>query len=270
MKKRKIVAGFSLSFLLLGLAAFLYMPNKTKSEEYDGIPTVFVHGYKGTKYSFGRMLKRFEKEYEYGNLGMTYFVNSDGSLHTRHLAGNNGKPLLIQVVFENNRTSFAETTGYLGKVLHHLKEAYDMDTVNLVGHSMGGIVSLKYTMEYNGEAYPRVQKLVTIGSPFAGIFDPNYFITHTDLGAEDLKVDSIALRLLHTTPFPEQVKVLSIGSTGDTVAVPESVAKLRTIVPAEQLEEVMLEDETLGHSALHEHEGVDHLIYRFLWKDSAQ
>ncbi|MCM3740493.1 alpha/beta fold hydrolase [Oceanobacillus luteolus] len=270
MNKGNIITGLFALLLLLGLGGYSLMPKNTKSEGYVGIPTVFVHGYKGTVNSFGNMLQRFENEYKYGVVGMTYFVNADGSLHTQHLARSNGKPLFIQVVFENNRTSFAETTNYLANVLHNLKSTYQIDTVNLVGHSMGGIVSLKYIMEYDGKAYPRVEKLVTIGSPFAGIFDPNYFITHTDRGAEDLKMDSLALRMLHTSTFPEHVKVLSIGSTGDAVAVPESVAQLRKIVPSSQLKEVMLEDETLGHSALHEHAGVDQLIYRFLWQDLAQ
>lgn len=271
LKKKKIAAGFTISVILLGIAALLYMPNKTKSEEFDGIPTVFVHGYKGTVNSFGNMLHRFEDKYGFGTLGLTYFVNADGSLHAKHLAKSAGKPVFIQVVFENNRSSFEETTTYLANVLHHLRDMYQVDMVNLVGHSMGGIVSLKYTMEYDErKAYPNVHKLVTIGSPFAGIFDEAYFITHTDRGAEDLKVDSLALRMLFSQPFPEKVKVLSIGSTGDSIAVPESVAKLRSIVPPLQLEEVMLEDDTLGHSALHEHEGVDQLIYQFLWQEPIQ
>lgn len=270
MKKRKVIAGISISFLLLGLAGFLFMPNKAKSEVITEIPTVFVHGYKGTVNSFGKMLHRFEKDYDWGKRGISYYVNANGSLYDIPHGWSNDMPNFIQVVLENNRTSFAESTLYLANVLHHLKKTYQIDTVNLVGHSMGGIVSLKYSMEYTSDAYPRVDKLVTIGSPFAGIFDENYFLTHRDRAANDLKVDSPALQLLHTAAFPEGVQVLSIGSTGDVIAVPESVGMLRQIIPAAQLEEVMLENEALGHSALHEDETVDHLIHRFLWQDLLQ
>lgn len=270
LNKRKIIAGFSISFLLLGLAGFLYMPNKAKSEVHTGIPTVFVHGYKGTVNSFGKMLHRFEKEYNWGKKGVSYYVNADGSLYDVPHGWSKDQPNFIQVVLENNRTSFEESTFYLSNVLHHLKKMYKIDTVNLVGHSMGGIISLKYSMEYQGDAYPSVDKLVTIGSPFAGIFDEDYFLIHQDRGANDLKVNSPALQMLHTAAFPENIQVLSIGSTGDVVAIPESVASLAQIVPAAQLEQVMLENEALGHSALHEDETVDHLIHRFLWQDLLQ
>lgn len=270
MTKRKVITGFSITFLLLGLVAFLYTPNKAKSEYYNGgIPTVFVHGYKGTVNSFGNMLNRFEK-YNWGKKGVSYFVKADGSLNELPLGWSKDKPNFIQVVLENNRTSFDESTYFLSKVLHHLKQTYKIDTVNLVGHSMGGIISVKYSMEYLDTAYPSVNKLVTIGSPFAGIFNENYFIIHRDRAAEDLKMGSPALGLLNSISFPEGIQVLSIGSTGDALAVPESVAQLRSIVPATQLEEIMLENDSLGHSGLHEDQTVDHLIQRFLWQDLAQ
>lgn len=270
MNKRKIIAGFSISFLLLGIVGFLYVPNKTRSEVYSGIPTVFVHGYKGTVQSFGKMLHRFEKDYRWGKRGISYYVSSDGSLYDVPHGWSKDEPNFIQVVLRNNRTSFEESTLHLSNVLQHLKKTYQIEKVNLVGHSMGGIVSLKYSMEYQSDAYPSVDKLVTIGSPFAGIFDDNYFLKHQDKGANDLKVNSPALQMLHTAAFPEGIQVLSIGSTGDVIAVPESVASLAQIVPATQLEEVMLENEALGHSALHEDETVDHLIHRFLWQDLLQ
>lgn len=270
MNKWKVAAGFSISLLLMVGVGLLYMPNKAKSEDYGALPTVFVHGYKGTVHSFGHMLNRFEKQYRWGKKGLVYHVNSDGSLHDVSLGSGDNEPTFIQVIFENNRASFEESTLYLSRVLHHLKENYQIDAVNLVGHSMGGIVSLKYSMEYIDSAYPSVHKLVTIGSPFAGILDEDYFQTHRDRGAEDLRPGSRALRQLSTTPFPVGIQVLSIGSTGDVVAAPESVAQLSTIVPDTQLDEIMLQNRRLSHSLLHENETVDHLIHRFLWQDSVQ
>lgn len=268
MNKRKVMAGFFVSLLLTAAAAVLYVPNKAKSENYGTVPTVFVHGYKGSFNSFGKMLDRFENGYGWGKKTYVYYVRADGSLHEMKAGKSKGKPGFIQVVFQNNRASFAETASGLSKVLYHLKQNHQIDAVNLVGHSMGGIVSLKYSMEYAESAYPSVHKLILIGSPVAGIFDEGYFIFNRDEGAKDLIPGSAALRSIYSRPFPKGIKVLSIASTGDRIAVPESAAFISKIVPGRQLKELVLEDEMLGHSALHESEKVDRLIHRFLWQNS--
>ncbi|OZU89210.1 hypothetical protein CIL03_08240 [Virgibacillus indicus] len=267
MKRKTIIGITSLCVMLIGLFAVFYMPNKAKSEYYSGQPTVFVHGYKGTANSFGFMLDRFENEYNWGKKALVYHVSSQGKIREYNLNKGKTEPAFVQVVFENNRASFEDSARWLSSVLNHMKENYFIDSVNLVGHSMGGIVSLKYLMEYNTEEFPAVNKLIAIGSPFDGIYSEKYFTIHHDAGAEDLKPESAALQLLRKSEFPANTDVLSVGSTGDTVAVPESVQSLRTIIPKGQLQEIMIEDTTLGHSALHENVRVDKIIHSFLWQD---
>ncbi|UJL46934.1 alpha/beta fold hydrolase [Virgibacillus sp. NKC19-16] len=267
MKKKLIISLTSSLIMIVGVAAILYMPNKAKSEHYNGDPTVFVHGYKGTTNSFGFMLDRFENSYQWANKALVYYVSDRGNVREYNLSKGKREPTLVQVIFENNRASFDDTTYWLSSALNHMKEAYSIDSINLVGHSMGGIVSLKYLQDYEGEAYPDVNKLITIGSPFNGIYSHEYFQIHRDAGAIDLKPGSLALQLLHDKTIPENTDVLSIGSTGDTVAVPESVQAIRNIVPSDQLDEIMIENERLGHSALHESKQVDKIIHSFLWQD---
>ncbi|PAV30595.1 hypothetical protein CIL05_05695 [Virgibacillus profundi] len=267
MKKKHIISVTTSCMILVGIIAVFYMPNKAKSEFYTGQPTVFVHGYKGTSNSFGYMLNRFENKYNWGNKALVYHVSSTGKIRQYNLNKGKEAPTFVQVIFENNRASFKDSTKWLASVLKHMKENYFIDSVNLVGHSMGGLVSFKYLTDYNGVEYPNVNKLITIGSPFDGIYSTEYFYVHRDAGAMDLKPDSAALQLLRKNPFPKDVDVLSIGSTGDTVAVPESVQTLRTIIPRNQLQEIMIENEKLGHSALHENKHVDKLIHSFLWQD---
>src|SRR5699024_11687032 len=52
----------------------------TKSEGQIKNSTVFVHGYKGTKNSFGNMLKRFEDKYGWGQRTLVYRVSPAGNL----------------------------------------------------------------------------------------------------------------------------------------------------------------------------------------------
>ncbi len=273
MKKRYLISLASFIILLIGIMITMYIPKKASSDHSVIQPTVFVHGYKGTENSFGHMLKRFEKQYKWGNTALIYYVSPQGEIQVYNLSRGKQNPVFIQVVFENNRASFADNTEWLASVTRHMKEYYQMNTINLVGHSMGGIVSLKYINEYQDpETYPAVDKLITIGSPFEGIYNQSYFKIHHDPAATDLKPNSVALELLreNTNAFPENISVLSIGSTGDIVAAPESVASLRSMIPENQLEEIMIENDHLGHSALHENETVDQYIHSFLWQNDRQ
>ncbi|WP_449354523.1 alpha/beta fold hydrolase [Virgibacillus natechei] len=267
MKKKLIISLTSSVIMIVGVVTILYMPNKAKSEHYSGDPTVFVHGYKGTSNSFGFMLDRFENSYRWGNKALVYFVSSKGRVKEYNLSKGKHEPTFVQVVFENNRAGIDDTTYWLSSALKHMKESYSVDSINLVGHSMGGIVALKYLQDYTGEAYPSANKLITIGSPFNGIYSQEYFQINHDAGAIDLKPDSLALQTVHDNTIPENTDVLSIGSTGDPVAVPESVQAIETIIPDDQLDEIMIENRRLGHSALHESKQVDKEIHSFLWQD---
>lgn len=271
LKKQHIITITSSCVILLGMITILFLPNKASSGFHtEQPPTVFVHGYKGTINSFGSMLSRFENDYHWGNNALIYHVSEKGKIHVDDLNNNDGDPTFVQVVFENNRASIEDNARGLFAVLADMKNNYYIDKVNLVGHSMGGLVSAKYLQSYQDDVHPKVEKLITIGSPFGGIYAKEYFEINWDAAATDLKPDSAALRAIYENNFPGNVDVLSIGSTGDMVAVPESVQTLRTIVSSDQLKEIIIENEALGHSGLHESEAVDQLIHSFLWKDNEQ
>ncbi|WP_084268685.1 alpha/beta fold hydrolase [Oceanobacillus damuensis] len=267
MRNKRMRMVTAAGMLLFGMIIILNLPNKTKSELYLGEPTVFIHGYKGTANSFGFMLNRFEKKYGWGNKGLIYRVSKEGQIRDFNMSKGKHAPAFVQIILENNRASFADSTEWISNVLKHMKEKYYIDSVNLVGHSMGGIISVKYAMDYDGKDYPRVNKIIAIGSPFDGIYSEEYFHIHQDAAAMDLKPGSLALQLLKEGTFPADIEVLSIGSTGDVIALPESVQALRTIIPNGNLQEIIIENEKLGHSALHENKEVDKMIHSFLWQD---
>lgn len=59
---------------------------------------------------------------------------------------------------------------------------YDIQEVNIVGHSMGGISGLRYLLQDSQTTdLPKVNKLVAIGSPFNEFID-----TLTSQSLEDL------------------------------------------------------------------------------------
>jgi uncharacterized alpha/beta hydrolase family protein len=272
VKKKYIIVMAGFCLLFLGIIAAMYVPKKASSGHSDMLPVVFMHGYKGTENSFGHMLSRFEKK-NWGNKALVYVVSAEGDIRGYNLGKGTETPEFIQIVFENNRASFQDSAMWLAGVMEDIKENYQINSINLVGHSMGGIVSLKYVLEYQDpDVYPTVNKLITIGSPFDGIYSREYFRIHQDAGANDLMPRSEELEQLleNRHAFPVYTQALSIGSTGDVVAVPESVRTLRNIIPEEQLQEIMISDQTLGHSALHEDERVDYYIHSFLWQNKGQ
>lgn len=266
MKPQHILIIGMIALLLYSSAQIIYTPKSAKDSQDIMPPTVFLHGYKGTYYSFGNLLNRFQNKYRWGDKGLVYRVGVDGTLNVQEQVKGKSKPLFIQVIFENNRASFQEGSAWLAAVMQDLKEKYFIQEVNLVGHSMGGLMSVKYILDYEGTLYPEVHKLVTIGSPFDGIYNESYFlnIPGEDAAAHDLRPDSEGLKSLHDREFPKTIQVLSIYSTGDPVARPKSVEALRTIVPNSQLHEQLIDDEKLGHSMLHESSRVDHFIHDFL------
>ncbi|HLQ72144.1 MAG TPA: alpha/beta hydrolase [Bacillota bacterium] len=247
----------------------MYIPKEAKSEQSFMEPTVFVHGYKGTYHSFGNMLHRFEYKYQWGHKALEYRISGNGAIHVNNRAAKSEGPAFIQVIFDENRASFADSVSYLSAALKHMKEKLQIDSINLVGHSMGGIVALKFIKEQlsSSDDYPNVEKYVAIGSPFDGIYQESYFDIHQDAGAQDLMPHSDALEALYTNEhtFPIDIDVLSIASTGDIIAVPKSVSALENIIPSTQYEKVLIDNRYLGHSDLHESEKVDKLLYTFLF-----
>lgn len=269
MKKKYIIKTAFFVLIVVGIAVIAYMPEQAKSQQNPPV-TVFVHGYKGTYNSFGNMLERFEHDYNWGNKALIYRVSNTGNIRIYNMNKGKREPVFIQVIFANNRASFHDGAKWLARVLQHVKQQYQIDQVNIVGHSMGGLTSLKYIEEYQDDSlYPTTEKLITIGSPFDGIYNPTYFQINRDAAATDLKPNSAALQLLRSTKqtIPDDLEVLSIGSTGDPIARPKSVNALRMIIPEDQLQTVMIENKALGHSELHENVRVDHLIHSFLWNN---
>ncbi|GAB4075089.1 alpha/beta hydrolase [Barrientosiimonas marina] len=266
----KSIIGIVAVILLIGGAAFgLYTLNKAQaSGKTIEHPTVFVHGYKGTYYSFAHMLHRFDQTYDWGQTSLIYEVSRTGELTVHELTnGQVRKPVSIQVIFRNNRASVEKTTGWLAKVLAQMKETFNMNTVNLVSHSMGSLVATNYIEQYHDKATsPDIGKLIAIGGPFGGIYNDAYFKTNHDPAADDLKPGSRALKKLQMNKdaIPDHLKILSIGSVGDPVAVPESVAIIRRITDDRQLDYQMIHDPSLGHSELHDDYRVDRMVHKFL------
>ncbi|MED1420840.1 alpha/beta fold hydrolase [Bacillus smithii] len=270
-------SGKNIPFLLSLLLLLAYIsfqllnrsePVNSQNQTYIDPPTIFVHGYKGTYNSFNGMLNRFEYNYHWGHRVLICKVAKNGHVFVNGHIPNDSHRMFIQVVFENNRASFQDTSHWLSEVMLLLKERYGIENVNIVGHSMGGIISTKFLLDHGNQLrYPKVEKLVTIGSPFLGIDQSSYFKVNSGPAALDLKPGSKALQDLwrKSNHFPPDVKVLAIAGKGDQVVNISSALSIRRMVPRHNYQDKIVQNVQVTHSGLHESTEVDHFIGTFLW-----
>lgn len=109
--------------------------------------------------------------------------------------------------------------------------------VDLIGHSMGGVVARYYVTLLGGDG--KVANLVTLGSPHAGTD-----ISSIGLGApaKELFLNSTMLQRLEAAPRPKHTKVTVIWSRSDALVPGATNARI------EGADEVLYDD--LGHLTL--------------------
>lgn len=256
-----------LAAALLIYASFLTLEKSDHavSDSPFSDPVLFVHGFKGTARSFNTMIARFE-ERGWGERALTINVTRTGKLLVRKDSFSAERPALIQLIMENNRAAFDDTSRALAAAMQVLKKEYGVEHIKVVGHSMGGIVSVKFLQDlYDPSLHPEVDQLVTIGSPFNGVAGGRWFAQNDGAAVYDLMPGSPALAQITANHgrFPSETRVLNIAGTGDQVTLLQSALSLKAIVPKDQYQLDILYDKTINHSGLHETPLVDEKIGSF-------
>lgn len=222
------------------------------------------------------MLARFQDQYHWGKKTMVCKVSKNGRLYIYGGIPTYQKNPFIQVIFENNRASIQDTTIWLKELMIVLDQRYNVREINVVGHSMGGLVLTNFIEQSNGNKhYPKVRKLITIGSPFEGIQGKTYYqnVHNTGPAIYDLKTHSPFLQslFLHRSEFGRHIQVLSIAGVaenpedGDGVVSLNSALGLQSIVSKANFQMKIIYDPHATHSGLHENPIVDQYIGQFLW-----
>jgi triacylglycerol esterase/lipase EstA (alpha/beta hydrolase family) len=125
----------------------------------------------------------------------------------------------------------------LGWFVDQVREATGAQTVDLIGHSMGGVVARYYVSFAGGDA--AVSHLITLGSPHGGTDVSIVGIGHP---ARELVLGSKLVTRLSAAPAPSHAKLTVIWSRGDAL-VPGARQ-----VPLSGAEVILYDD--LGHVAL--------------------
>ena len=161
------------------------------TERTPGPPVLLIHGYLATKGSLHLLEQQLARR---GHVVMSFRFGPINLGDIRDSAGLGARKV----------ESIIAQTG----VPH----------VDIVGHSMGGLVGLYYVKRLGGRH--RVRRLVLLGTPTQGTWSALFGLFTAPLGLASLQLlpGSPFLRELAETPLPKGVDVVTIGALRDWLA----------------------------------------------------
>jgi len=248
---------------------------KQKDIHYSNIPTVFIHGYEGNSFSFGPLLRRFERE-NVAKREMTIIVQADGKLSVEGKLENKNDNPTIMVLFAKDVTDEITQSKWIDKVMRYLYQQ-KVSRVNLVSHSMGGVSSLRYLLEYAGDKTPVTEDFVAIAAPF------------NDLEIAEDTEEIFAYELTEKGPsgetpiyqyfdkamnqLPTNLHVLDVagdlkdGTESDGSVSTHSAFALRLLFQkhARSYQELTVTGKSGGHSAITKSAELEKQLIKFIW-----
>ncbi len=242
--------------------------------EKTNVPTLFIHGYSGGPASFGHLIDRMEKA-DIAKKEMTITVAADGSLQVDGKLSQKADNPMIQVLFADNTNTEWAQTDWIRSVLHYLKENQNVNEVNLIGHSMGGVSSLRYLLTYSQEEdLPHVLKFAAIGAPFNDFTDTSdsqsleELLDNGPAVASDRYLDYQNLIVNSTLSIPVTLMAGQLSSedlSDGTVSVTSALSVYQLLKTSGFDASYSIISKDAQHSQLHENEEVDQLLKDFLW-----
>ncbi len=127
-----------------------------------------------------------------------------------------------------NLGDIRQSAALIARKVESLLAQTSVKQVDIVGHSMGGLVGLYYVKRFGGRRC--VRKLILLGTPIAGTWSALLGVVFSPLGAAGLQLlpASPFLRELGEGPLPPDVEVLSVSGQRDYFA-PSASAQLRGV-----------------------------------------
>lgn len=284
--KKKLAIGLLILLAVAGIATYLLtrpqkvseeVQNTIKNEEvvYSDVPTVFMHGYGGTKNSLGKMMNRFD-ESGVATKKLVLTMKKDGTIESEGALDTTNKNPMIQFIYEDSRVPPDENMVWLVALMKELKTTYDVETINFVGHSLGGVAGLYYLEEYASDPdFPHIQNFIAIGAPFNGLHIAEDGISPYDFGTEgpQTEVDRFTFFKENKDKIPTDTQVLNIagdiedGTKSDGSVAVSSALSIQFLIDPQQYQEKVFYGEKAQHSALHQNDQVDAEVLKFLWSD---
>ena len=248
----------------------------TQNEVKSYPVTLFFHGYGGTKHSMGGMIQRLSSRYQATHtLDLT--VNTDGTIQTSGTFEQADKPVLINVLFADNKNNEWNQAEWIYQSLQFVKAQYHVEKVNVVGHSMGGVSLFRFLETYQNQGeLPTVEHFIAIAAPF------NEFLDTSNEQSMDHLLQQGPTQISpryqdfqnNIANFPKNVQVSLFGGQLTTTDLSDGTVPLTSALAVNQLlasqqisvETFVFKGILAQHSALHANPKVDKRIAEILWK----
>jgi pimeloyl-ACP methyl ester carboxylesterase len=147
------------------------------------------------------------------------YLATRGSLHLleRHLTAR-GLVVMSYPLGLVHLGDIRDSAGLIARKVESIIAQTDVTRVDIVGHSMGGLVGLDYLKRLGGRH--RVRRLVMLGTPTQGTWSALFGLVTAPLGLASLQLlpGSPFLRELGERPLPRDADVVSIGAVRDWLA----------------------------------------------------
>jgi pimeloyl-ACP methyl ester carboxylesterase len=158
-------------------------------------PVLLIHGFLGTRGSLHLLEHRLT---EMGHLVLSYRL---GLVHAHDIC---------------------ESAALIARKIESIAAQSSLDRMDIVGHSMGGLVGLHYLKRMGGKR--RVRRLVMLGTPAAGTWSALLGVAMAPFHRAGLQLlpDSAFLRELEQGPLPPGVEVVSVAGQRDRLAPPDT------------------------------------------------
>jgi uncharacterized alpha/beta hydrolase family protein len=153
-------------------------PYVLEEKQLDKHAIVMIHGLRGGGYQFDLMANEIIRK---NNDYKTINIEIDGSktLNLRNIQGSHSDKLIFIINYVNDEDSPASQASGLNNLLMH--EWFDTAKIDLIGHSMGGLVAYDY-LTNTDYVQRHIGNLVAIGTPFDGSLYADLAIKAKDNG----------------------------------------------------------------------------------------
>ncbi|MBC6316205.1 alpha/beta hydrolase [Listeria grandensis] len=287
MKKRNVIM-LTLAILLIGLVLIAtfrttlldplgfrvkHAMGITSTADTTNEPIVFIHGYDGSNWTFFTTTVRYSAS-DFATRSLKLLVRENGDIDVSGVYDKAMKRPMIRVNFENPRSIIPNNAAWFANAMDKLKKEYDIEKVDIVAHSYGGLTFVNFLQKYNyqSDRYPKVDTFTAIGTPFNGSAVSSDGETPYDLTATGPKKESAYFRemMKRKTKIPNDLPVLNIvgdlkdGSRSDGPVAVDSAKSAAFIFNRNDYQEVLFTGRFAQHSWLHANIGVDREIKQFI------
>ncbi|MEM4711200.1 MAG: alpha/beta fold hydrolase, partial [Candidatus Woesearchaeota archaeon] len=197
-----------------------------KCSEYDKYPLILIHGHsfnqKNSAYQSTEIFNFLEEKLtnEYISLGIEDFYTARNKIMfdilTKPTYYINKKDIFGNEIIESKDETIEEYADRLKDIIDNTKKTSEKDKVNIVAHSMGGLVVRRYIQKYGHE---NIDNLILIATPNQGIIEKIYnlcIVFGNKNECLDMKKDSDFIKKINTQyDMPKTFLIIGRGCNLD-------------------------------------------------------